>query len=282
MQEVNKGCDALLAQLESARYIVGATAAAEDARAAKLGLDAAAAAKPAASSPRRTPSQGGTNIDSDAEGKEVKEAKEAPQAPERAPEKVRRREKAEALLAELHEAVSVAKAQLAGSIQSLSALVNKVRTSPGTAMCMLLPRLVQCKQESAQHLLWQCWEDQRNLVGHGQRREHVHIAVEKHHQLIGTQRLQDGDIELHPVLGDSRLQGTATAPPAYQRQLSLHASLVGLRCRYCALLLRWVNEIASLNRMLAGREVKSEGKASVATVRCLELLLVATYADHIN
>jgi hypothetical protein len=78
--------------------------------------------------------------------------------------------------------------------------------------------------------------------------------------------VQDDDFEPHAVLSDCRLQGAAPPPPRFRRLLSLHASLIGLRCQYCGLLLRWVGELGGVTRALAGREDGKGGKGQASAV----------------
>ena len=147
LQEVNKGCDALLAQLESARIVVAASnpTSHADSRApskppaATGAMAAAPAAAAAVGSPTRTRSKGGGALDSvdaaaalqagapPAAAAAPAAAANAASAALDAPEKVRRKERASAALADLQERVTLSKAQLADSIQGLSALVSKVR-----------------------------------------------------------------------------------------------------------------------------------------------------------
>jgi hypothetical protein len=95
--------------------------------------------------------------------------------------------------------------------------------------------------------------------------------------------LQTDAVELHPSLLDKRLQGLKETPPANARLLSLHAHLVGLRCRYYWLLHRWTDEMQALmrsiqNRGLAAATDEAVSKANGSVAACF--LLICLYAKH--
>lgn len=76
--------------------------------------------------------------------------------------------------------------------------------------------------------------------------------------------MQDDEIELHPALADRRLQGLNSTPLTFQRLLSLHASLIALRCQYSAMLHRWVAEMDAFNEGIHSRGVASTADAALS------------------
>ena len=65
--------------------------------------------------------------------------------------------------------------------------------------------------------------------------------------------MQEEEYDEHAALSDERLVGHNPMPPAYQRLLSLHASLIGLRCRYFSMLHHWSAQLAAFSSAVTGR-----------------------------